>query len=87
MNPISHKRAAKVLVIDVGGTHVKVLATGEHEEREIPSGRTMTSSKMTRDLKHRVRGWSYDVVSIGYPGPVIHGRPLARALQSWQRLG
>jgi hypothetical protein len=76
VNSISKKRAVKVLVIDVGGTHVKVLATGEREEREIPSGLTMTASKMARDVNRSVEGWKYDVVSIGYPGPVIHGRPL-----------
>ena len=69
-------KTPKVLVIDVGGTHVKVLASGELEEREIPSGLTMTASKMVRDVKRSVKGWEYDVVSIGYPGPVIHGRPL-----------
>jgi hypothetical protein len=69
-------KTPKVLVIDVGGTHVKVLASGELEEREIPSGLTMTASKMVRDVKRSVKGSEYDVVSIGYPGPVIHGRPL-----------
>jgi polyphosphate glucokinase len=69
-------KTPKVLVIEVGGTHVKVLASGELEEREIPSGLTMTASKMVRDVKRSVKGWEYDVVSIGYPGPVIHGRPL-----------
>lgn len=76
MSSPPQKRAPKVLVIDVGGTHVKVLATGELEEREIPSGLTRTASKMVRDVKRSVKDWKYDVVSIGYPGPVIHGRPL-----------
>lgn len=76
MNSSSKKRAVKVPVVDVGGTHVKVLATGQHEEREIPSGRTMTARKTVQDVKRSVKGWKYDVVSIGYPGPVIHGRPL-----------
>jgi len=47
----SQEKAPKVLVIDVGGTHVKVLATGDLEEREIPSGQAMTASKMVRDVK------------------------------------
>lgn len=76
MNSISKKGAVKVLVIDVGGTHVKVSATGELEERRFPSDLTMTASKMVRDVKRCVKDWEYDVVSIGYPGPVIHGRPL-----------
>lgn len=76
MNAISGKKAAKVLVIDVGGTHVKVLATGQREERKISSGSTMTATKMVRDVKRIAKGWEYGCVSIGYPGPVIHGRPL-----------
>ena len=70
------KKARAVLVIDVGGTHVKVLATGQHEAREIPSGSTLTARTMVRDVKRVTKDWEYDVVSIGYPGPVIHGRPL-----------
>jgi polyphosphate glucokinase len=70
------KRANSVLVIDVGGTHVKVLATGQREERKIPSGSKMTARMMVRDVKRVTKDWEYDVVSIGYPGPVIHGRPL-----------
>ena len=66
----------KVLVIDVGGTHVKVLATGHRRERKILSGLNMTASKMVEDVKRVTKDWEYEVVSIGYPGPVIHGRPL-----------
>ncbi len=68
------KKPNRVLVIDVGGTHVKVLATGHRKERKILSGLTMTASKMVEDVKRVTRDWEYDVVSIGYPGPVIHGR-------------
>lgn len=67
----------KVLVIDVGGTNVKVLGTGQPEPLKIPSGPTMTASKMVGAVKRAVAGWTYDVVSIGYPGPVRAGRPLA----------
>src|SRR5438128_6563115 len=72
---LASKNAARVLVIDVGGTYVKV-ATGRHEERKIPSGPTMTPDKMVRDVKRITKDWKYDRISIGYPGPVIHGRPL-----------
>jgi len=72
----SSKSANAVLVIDVGGTHVKVLATRQREEREIPSGSKMTVRKMVRDVKRVTKDWEYGRVSIGYPGPVIHGRPL-----------
>jgi len=64
------------LVIDVGGTHVKVLATGQQGAHEIPSGKTMTAARMVLDVKRLAQGWNYEVVSIGYPGPVVHGRPL-----------
>jgi polyphosphate glucokinase len=66
----------KVLVIDVGGNTVKLLATGQKKPRKFPSGPTMTAKAMVREAKKMVRDWDYDVVSIGYPGPVIHGRPL-----------
>lgn len=65
-----------VLVIDVGGTHVKVLAAGHHEERKIASGSTLTARTLVRDVKRLTKDWGYGLVSIGYPGPVIHGRPL-----------
>lgn len=70
------KKAAKVLVIDVGGTHVKVLASGQSEQREVASGPKMTAPQMVRRVKQLVKDWPYDVVSIGFPGPVLHGRPL-----------
>ncbi len=66
----------KVLVIDVGGTHVKVLATGKKEPRQVESGPSMTAEEMVTAVKQLVASWKYDVVSIGYPGPVIHDRPL-----------
>src|SRR5260370_19886152 len=67
----------KVLAIDVGGTHVKVLATGRRKPLEIPSGRTMTAKQMVRDVREGTTGWRYSVVSIGYPGPVLHGKPVS----------
>jgi polyphosphate glucokinase len=67
----------KILVIDVGGTHVKILASGEHEPRKIPSGPAMTPKQMVADVRKLARGWPFDVVSIGYPGPVLHGHPIA----------
>jgi polyphosphate glucokinase len=67
----------KVLVIDVGGTHVKVLASGQREPRKVDSGPDMTARLMVRAVKKLTAGWRYDAVAIGYPGPVVHGRPLA----------
>jgi polyphosphate glucokinase len=66
-----------VLVVDVGGTSVKILATGQTERRSFPSGPTLTPRRMVSEVKKLARGWTYDVVSIGYPGPVLHGRPMA----------
>jgi predicted NBD/HSP70 family sugar kinase len=66
----------RVLVVDVGGTHVKVLATGQKQEREIVSGPDMTAGQMVKEVKRITKDWNYDVVSIGFPGPVVHGRPL-----------
>src|SRR6476646_6436795 len=66
-----------VLVVDVGGTHVKLLATGQTERREFPSGRTLTAAGMVAGVRQLAEGWDYEAVSIGYPGPVLHGRPVA----------
>jgi polyphosphate glucokinase len=66
-----------VLVVDVGGTHVKILASGQEERREFPSGLAMTAEQMVRGVKELAGDWKYDAVSIGYPGPVLHGRPVA----------
>jgi len=66
----------KILVVDAGGTHVKVLATGQKSHRKVPSGPTMTARNMVRAVKRLTADGQYDVVSIGYPGPVLHGRPV-----------
>jgi polyphosphate glucokinase len=66
----------RVLVIDVGGTHVKVLATGRKASRQVESGPTMTAEQMVTAVKHLVPDWTYEAVSIGYPGPVVHDHPL-----------
>ena len=67
----------KILAVDVGGTHVKILATGKKQKREIVSGPKMTAQQMVSDVKKLAKGWAYDAVSIGFPGPVLHGRPVA----------
>jgi polyphosphate glucokinase len=68
----------KVLVIDVGGTHVKLLATGQKQKLEFVSGPRMTARKMVSDVKKAVKaaGWKFDVISMGYPGSVLHNRPM-----------
>lgn len=67
----------RILVVDIGGSHVKILATGHREPRKLVSGPTMTPRQMVAGVEKLVRGWKYDVVSIGYPGLVLHGRPVA----------
>jgi polyphosphate glucokinase len=64
----------KVLAIDVGGTHVKILATDQKTPREFASGPKMTAKQMVSTVKKLAADWNYDVVSIGYPGLALHGR-------------
>jgi len=71
------ERLLNVLVVDVGGTHVKILATGQKESREFPSGHKLTPKQMVAGVKKLAKDWKYNVVSIGYPGVVIRNRPIA----------
>ena len=66
-----------VLVIDIGGTHVKVLVTGQRQPRKFVSGPMLTPGLMVAGVKKVGRGWKYDVISLGYPGVVLHGRSIA----------
>jgi len=65
-----------VLVIDIGGTGVKLLATGQDAPRKFPSGPDLTPEQMAAGVVQAAAGWDYEAVSVGYPGPVLHGRPL-----------
>jgi polyphosphate glucokinase len=65
-----------ILVIDVGGTHIKVLATGRKKPLKIRSGPKMSAKEMVRAVRQATTDWQYSVVSIGYPGPVLHGKPV-----------
>jgi len=67
----------KILVVDVGGTHVKLLASGQKDPVKLDSGPKMTAAKMVKAVRKVTTGWDYSGVSIGYPGPVIHGHPLS----------
>ena len=64
----------KVLVVDIGGTNVKILATGQAQPRKFPSGPTMTPEHMVAGIKEIAPEWKYDVVSIGCPGLVLRSR-------------
>src|SRR5215831_17583074 len=78
VDEIAMKSPAKtVLAIDVGGTSVKILATGQSERRSFSSGPTLTPRRMVSNVKKLAGDWMYDVVSIGYPGPVACDRPIA----------
>jgi len=63
-----------VLVVDVGGTHVKILATGQKQSRKFSSGPKLTPKQMVAGVKKLARDWKYNAVSIGYPGVVIRNR-------------
>jgi polyphosphate glucokinase len=67
----------KVLVIDVGGTHVKLLATGQKEHTQFDSGPKMTCQAMISQVKKLTKDWDYSRISLGFPGPVAHGRVVA----------
>ena len=69
-------RPTNVLVIDVGGTNVKLLLTGQREPRRIASGLKMTGKRMVDAVKSATLDWNYDVIAMGYPGPVSNGRGL-----------
>ena len=67
----------KILIIDIGGTNIKVASSDKLVPIKIPSGPTMTAEQMTKDVLAATKGWDYDCISIGYPGPVVHDHPLA----------
>jgi polyphosphate glucokinase len=67
----------KVLVVDVGGTHVKILATGQAEPRKFASGSSLTAARMAAGARKLAGDWKYDAVAIGYPGVVVRDRPVA----------
>jgi len=80
--------SSKVLVIDIGGTTIKILASGQTEPRRMPSGSAMTAAAMVDGVKALAEGWEYDVVSIGYPGVVRNDQPVtepANLAPGWVR--
>ncbi|MEP6832484.1 MAG: ROK family protein, partial [Gemmatimonas sp.] len=75
-NTTSAPAAQNVLVIDIGGTHVKMLATGQASAIKIDSGGDLTPQQMVDGVKAATSAWQYDVIAIGFPAPVVHGRIL-----------
>ena len=62
-----------ILVIDIGGTRVKLMIS-RRTKRKFDSGPKMTSREMIADIKKTAEGWNYDVISIGFPAPVKEGK-------------
>lgn len=78
----------KILVVDVGGNNVKLLVSGQKAPRKVPSGPTLTAARMAATVKKAMDGSRYDVVTIGFPGPVKGGRPAAEPVnlgRGWVR--
>ena len=67
--------SVKILVIDVGGSNVKLLATGRRTPIKVPSGPELTPRQMVEEVREATAGWKYEAISIGYPGPVSRNRP------------
>jgi polyphosphate glucokinase len=72
LHPREGKVSMEILAIDTGGTHIKVLASGQTQSRMVVSGPTMTAAGMVEAVQKLTADWSYEVVSLGYPGPVAH---------------
>jgi polyphosphate glucokinase len=70
------QQRVRILVVDIGGSHVKVARSWRRTPFKIDSGPTMTAAQMVKRVQALARDWAFDVVSIGYPGPVRAGRPL-----------
>src|SRR5579871_2781099 len=64
-----------ILVVDVGGSHIKALATSQAAPRRMKSGPGMNAPAMVEGVKKMTSDWEYDVISLGYPGQVVHNRP------------
>jgi predicted NBD/HSP70 family sugar kinase len=71
------KATMNILVIDIGGTNVKIWTSGEEEKLKFPSGKTLTPDVLIEKVSEATADWKYERVSIGYPGDVVHGQPIA----------
>jgi hypothetical protein len=71
----SEQPPKRILAVDIGGTKIKVLATGQTEPRKTTTGKTFTPTRMVETVKLLAKGWGYDAVSIGYPGLVGNQGP------------
>ena len=69
-------KSLKILVVDVGGTNLKMRTAGQKEALKIPSGPALTAGNAVKVVKAATRAWDFERISLGYPGPIINGRPL-----------
>ncbi len=74
MEQTQKANALRILAIDAGSTNLKVKCSTGDEVRKVPSGRKMTADRMVATVKEMTHDWEYDVISLGFPGPVIHGK-------------
>src|SRR5262245_50802530 len=74
-NPDAHRKTLTVLAIDLGGSHVKVHLSTGGEKRAAVSGPTMTPETMVKAVNELASGWDYDVIGMGYPGPILKNAP------------
>ena len=84
---VEKKGPTSILVIDVGGTKIKILAAGQTEPRNAPSGKEFTPAKLVETVRGLAHDWTYDAISLGYPGLAGVQGPALRTGQSRPRLG
>ena len=77
----------KILVIDVGGSNVKMMISQEEKRRKFPSGPKLTPEEAVKQIKKATSDWSFDAVAIGFPAPVRDGQDHDGPETSGQELG
>jgi polyphosphate glucokinase len=77
---LTRKLIMKFMVVDVGESRVKILATGQEALREFASGPSLTAEEIVSGVLDAAGGWKFDLVSIGYPGPVLRDKPASEPL-------
>ena len=75
----SHRPPKTILAIDIGGSNLKFLATGQTERHRIPTGRSFTPQRMVEVILETTKSWEFEAISIGYPGPIGNDGPRSEA--------
>lgn len=70
----------KILMVDVGGTNVKLMASGHEGRRKVPSGPKLSAAKMVKEVLKTTKDWDFEAVSLGFPGLVVEGKPAREPL-------